>query len=176
MKDVNLVIIKGKLVHRFFTPKNFCIATIFDGANNFVKVFICNENDLRLIQGYNINDYIEIEGNIQSTIRENKNKTTTIFCDRIVDAPYQRMGYKNSFVIRGTVKRIKVINNTCWHIFVATYVNDRYSIIPAVIYYPDVRAYPQEPGEKICLMGCVQTTKKTSVNGQTVYYQNYVVK
>lgn len=176
MKDYNKVIISGRIVHKFETNKGSFIITINDGTKNFVKVFIADTHNISLIKNYNVNDNIEIEGNIQSTIRDDK-KSVTIFCDRIYKCPQYDMRTKNEFIIQGTVKSISVLNHDCWRIVVATYVNNHYSVVPIIIYHPDVRLYPQEPDEKIFIRGVVQTVKKTNPETQqNFYYQNFVAK
>ena len=176
MKDVNMVIIKGRIVHKFYTAnEHSCIVTINDGARNNIKVFVCKQTDLEKIKNYEVDDFIEIEGNIQSTKRGETKFPPSIFCDQIVDIPSYDMRYKNTFTVQGTVKRITVINNECWRIQIATYVNDHYSLVPVVIYYPDVRLYPQEVGEVIYVRGMVQSVKKVYDDGNVVHYQNYVV-
>jgi hypothetical protein len=87
------------------------------------------------------------------------------------------MRTKNEFLIQGVVKSICVLNRDCWQIVVATYVNNHYSVVPILIFNPDVRLYPQEPGEMIFLRGYIETLRKTDAKTQkTVYLQNFVVK
>lgn len=176
MKDHNIAIIKGKISNIFETSKGSYVITIDDGNKNFVQVFISDRHNISLIKNYSINDFIEIEGNLQSSIRENR-KNVTVFCDRIINcAPYD-MRTKNEFIIQGVVKSICVLNRDCWQIVVATYVNNHYSVVPVMIYNPDVRLYPQEPGEMIFLRGYIETLRKTDIKTQkTVYLQNFVVK
>ena len=176
MKDMNKIILRGRIVHLYNTGKNSYVVTIDDGQNNFIKVFICDRVNTSIIKNYKVNDCLEIEGNLQSAIREDVKRPPTIFCEKINEYPRYDMRTKNDFVIQGTVKKVCVINNDCWRITVSTFVNEHYSVIPIIVYNPDVRLYNQEPGEKICIYGEVQTVKKYGENRKPVYYQNFVAK
>ena len=180
MKDhninFNIAIIKGIIKNIYETPKGSYVITLDDGYKNYIPVFISDEHNISLIKNYNIDDYIEIEGNLQSSIRENR-KNVTVFCDRIINCSPYDMRTKNEFMIQGIVKSICVLNRDCWEIVVATYVNNHYSVVPIMLYSPDVRLYPQEPGEMIALRGFIETLrKKDSETRKTVYIQNFVAK
>ena len=180
MKDhninFNIAIIKGIIKNIYETPKGSYVITLDDGYKNYIPVFISDEHNISLIKNYNIDDYIEIEGNLQSSVRENR-KNVTVFCDRIINCSPYDMRTKNEFMIQGIVKSICVLNRDCWEIVVATYVINHYSVVPIMLYNPDVRLYPQEPGEMIALRGFIETLRKKDTETQkTVYIQNFVAK
>ena len=180
MKDhninFNIAIVKGRITNIYETPKGSYVITVDDGYKNHIPVFISDTHNISLIKNYSADNYIEIEGNLQSSIRVNR-KNVTVFCDRIINCSPYDMRTKNEFMIQGIVKSICVLNRDCWRIVVATYVNNHYSKVPIILCNPDVRLYPQEVGEIISLRGFIETLRKIDTKTQkTVYTQNFVVK
>ena len=77
-EGLNKVKIRGTILHVYRSEKNgTAVVTIGTGDNNRPNVTMLKGLAEYFIGEYKVGDMIMVEGNIQSTIRENNNKTST---------------------------------------------------------------------------------------------------
>ncbi len=169
----NEVKIKGKVLYIFETENKNNILLRIGTKGNVILCFTADKQIKEQLKEFGIGDYINLSGNIQSSINNGK-YTQTIFIDNVVPPnEYTDEGFYNQFWLDGTVLKIKELPN-CMKITVKTEQKGRVSYVPVVFYHPDVRRLNFEPGERIRTCGSVQSVRKKSSDGEYVYYQNYV--
>lgn len=168
----NEVQIKGKILYKYITPNKSNILIRVGCKNNVVLCFVCDDKLKERMQEFDVGDFINFSGNIQSTKRDNK-ITYTVFVEDIIPPRCSDEGFYNKFWISGTVSAIHHLDE-CVRIIIKTINDGRISYIPVVYYYPDIRKLNFEVGEKISTTGSIQSVRKRTADGEYVYYQNYV--
>mgnify|MGYP003292651525 CR=1 FL=1 len=168
----NEVQIKGKILYKFITPNKNNVLLRIGCKNNVVSCFVCGEKLKEQISSFDVGDFINFSGNIQSS-RRGDDVTCTVFVEEIIPPYYSDAGFYNKFWLDGTVAAIRQLNE-CIKIIIKTENEGRISYVPVVFYYPDIRKLNFEVGEKIATTGSVQSVRKKSADGEYVYYQNYL--
>ncbi len=169
----NEVQLKGKLLYVYKTPARGNIILKIGSKGNVVQCFTANEQLKKQIKEFEVGDYINLNGNIQSSVN-NGQCTQTVFIESVVPPDeYTDEGFYNKFWLDGIVVKIKDLPN-CMRITIKTENSGRISYVPVVFYHPDVRRLNFEVGEHIRTCGSIQSVRKKSSNGEFIYYQNYV--
>lgn len=196
MADINEVIIEGKIVHKFVTPK-IAILTIGTGEKgkerNHPKILFFGDFISDIKSNYNVGDNVLVHGNIQSSKKrpdiENQN-TVSIFGESIeksktdMEATFDikndndhHFNYQNEIKIAGKLVRIDKQYDNLVRFKILTTKNDRISFINLVYYnnHADEIMKKFKKDDRVCVLGCVQTIKK-EINCKTHHFENYVVK
>jgi hypothetical protein len=193
MTSINDVMLEGIIVHKFVTPK-IAILTINTGnatpEPNYPKVLFFGDFIKDIEMNYEVKDHVKIIGNIQSSRYKPgiKNQNTiSIFGEGIehaktaiketfgVDTTASYYKFKNEIKISGKLIAIEKVYRNLIRLKVLTRKNDRISFVTLVYYTdePDIILNQFAKDDDVCIIGCVQTTKKEN-NGETHYFENYV--
>lgn len=193
MTSINDVVLEGIIVHKFVTPK-IAILTINTGSAtpepNYPKVLFFGDFIKDIENNYEVKDHVKITGNIQSSRYKPgiKNQNTiSIFGESIehsqttmeesfgiaTGTPFYK--FQNEIKISGTITLIEKVFGNLIRLKVLTNKNSRISFVTLVHYTetPDDILEQFKKDDNICVIGCVQTTKKEK-NGETHYFENYV--
>jgi hypothetical protein len=193
MTSINDVMLEGIIVHKFVTPK-IAILTINTGnatpEPNYPKVLFFGDFIKDIEINYEVKDHVKIIGNIQSSRYKPgiKNQNTiSIFGEGIehskttmketfgVETSASYYKFKNEIKISGSLISIEKAYKNLVKLKVLTKKNDRISFVTLVHYTDDPDAILNQfaKDDDVCIIGCVQTTKKEN-NGETHYFENYV--
>ena len=193
MTNINDVILEGAIVHKFVTPK-IAILTINTGnatpTQNFPKVLFFGDFIADIEKNYEVKDHIKVTGNIQSSRRKPNVKNQNmiaIFGESIeksdsvmkqafgVETDKSFYKFTNEIKVAGTIIAIEKAFNNLIRLRVSAVKNGRQSFINMVHYTstPDTILTDFKVGDEVCILGCVQTTKKES-NGEVHHFENYV--
>ena len=193
MTSTNDVMLEGIIVHKFVTPK-IAILTINTGnatpEPNYPKVLFFGDFIKDIEMNYEVKDHVKVIGNIQSSRYKPgiKNQNTiSIFGEGIehaetaiketfgVETTTSYYKFKNEIKISGKLIAIEKVYRNLIRLKVLTRKNDRISFVTLVYYTdePDVILNQFAKDDDVCVIGCVQTTKKEN-NGETHYFENYV--
>ena len=126
----------------------------------------------RQMKNFEVGDFINIKGNIQSSKRDN-GITQTVFIDEIIPAKYTDASFYNQFWLRGKIVKIENLLD-CVKMIIRTENEGRSSYVPVVYYHPDVRKLNFEVGQYIQTQGSIQSVRKSDNKGGYIYYQNFV--
>ena len=168
----NEVMLKGKILYIYTTPNKGNVLVKVGCKGNVVQCFICNEMLKEHFKEFNVGDYINLTGNVQSTKR-NEVISYTVFVESIIPPEYTDKAYYNQFWLEGTTAAVCELTN-CLRITIHTESEGRYSFVPVVFYYPDIRRLNFEVGERIHTQGSIQSVRKKDADGEYIYFQNYV--
>lgn len=189
----NEVVIQGNIVNKIVTPKTAILyvntATATKVAN-FPKVVCFGELRDVVVKNFNRGDKVYVLGNIQSSIRNEKNKNRdllTIFAEEVsdakslmentfhVDSEFSYKPFVNSLKIAGCVTNIRKLTENLFNVTVFTKKNNRISFVTLSYYThePDKFVENISVKDNVYVIGNVQTTKK-EINGEMRYFQNYV--
>lgn len=194
-KSTNNVLLKGTIVHKFVTP-DVAILTINTGKStpvvNFPKVLFFGDLRSEVEEKYDMGDHVTVTGNIQSSKRKETIKNQimqSVFAESIseteslmekafgicTDSSYKT--YENSFNIAGEVMSLDCPTDSMVRMTIRTYKNNRVSFARYVYYTTDVESVLSavHPKDWIYAVGCIQTNKVHRKNGETQYFQNYVL-
>lgn len=193
MTNINDVLLEGAIVHKFVTPK-IAILTINTGnathTPNFPKVLFFGDFIEDIDKNYEVRDYVKIIGNIQSSRRKpnvpNQN-TIAIFGEGIeksenvmkeafgIEVESSAHRFRNEIKVAGQLIGIQKTFNNLVRLVVLTNKNNRESFVTMVHYNqdPDKVLETFKKGDNVCIIGCVQTTKKEN-NGEIHHFENYV--
>ena len=173
-KDKNEVVLIGQIVHVFDTNKNGrMIITLNVGEKNFPKILIWGSLAEKVKAMPQEHTVIKVIGNIQHSYR-NVGITYMIFGTELEEVePHTR--YENKFEICGMVRGFsKKKNKTI--IYVDTWTNGHFSIVPLTEYYMDENLLSLDCGQQIKVKGKFISFVKKSADGNKSYIQEYVVK
>ena len=177
----NLIHIKGKILHKYVTPKGNNVLLRIGTGNNIVLCFITDPTLKKYTEAFDTGDYINLIGNIQSSRRFDSNQNRTadtqvVFVESITPPDYTDNSYYNHFRICGKIVRVQELK-CCLKITVRTNNNGRLSFVPVVIYHPANHIKAFNNGDYIQAEGSVQSVKKYDIRtGKYNYYQNYVAE
>lgn len=194
MVNINEVILEGVIVHKFVTPK-IAILTIGTGnatpTKNFPKVLFFGETITEIEKEYEVGNHIKVTGNIQSSRRKpnvpNQNMVA-IFGETIeksesimkqtfgVETEKSQYNFKNEIKIAGRLTAIDKRFDNLVRIRISTRKNNRASYVNLAYYTNNPEKIISEfsVGDNVCVVGCVQTTKKEA-HGQINHFENYVI-
>ncbi|MBQ7133816.1 MAG: hypothetical protein IJO20_04905 [Ruminococcus sp.] len=179
----NNVTIAGRVVNKFATDKVTILTIgVYKNVANFPKVLFFGDNCKKAAQ-FNNGDMVKIDANIQSSrIEPGKNqRSVSVFGDSIermddsclkdfYDATYSI----NRIEVSGDVTDVVNWNNV-QKIRIRTYKNNRVSCVPVDYYNNGNSQLDVKVGDKVSVMGIVQTRKKL-LDNKAVYFENYVAR
>ena len=180
--DKNLVEIGGRVVNKYIPNDKVAILTVTSGEGMKVNAIsvVCFEEKIEKVRTcVNVGDFVYINGNIQSSLRDNGRITCSVFCDSILAESelnhdfYGTFPNKNRMYISGEITDIKAYpKNNCCIFNIKTFVNGHLSIFPVVFYnqvLPELNIH-----DRVSVIGNVQSIKKTGADGATKHFENYV--
>ena len=168
----NIVELKGKIVCKYVTPNKNNVLLKIGCRGNAISCFTADDSLKRQLQSFEVGDYINITGNIQSSKRQDR-ITQVVFIDEIRPPKYTDISLYNQFWLNGTVVKMQELDN-CMRIIIRTDNDGRISYVPVVYFHPDVRRLNFEIGQSIHTQGSIQSVRKADSKGGYVFYQNYV--
>ena len=168
----NIVELKGRIVSIYVTPNKNNIILRVGCRGNAISCFTADDSIKRQLNSFEIGDYINIKGNIQSTKRDDK-ITQTVFINEIIPAKYTDISFYNQFWLNGKIVKMQDLPD-CAKIIIRTEDEGRSSYVPVVYYHPDVRKLNFEVGQYIRTQGSIQSVRKSDHKGGYIYYQNFV--
>ena len=180
MNDYNKVKLSGKIVHIYKISENPArvILTLATMGEN-PKVFATDKIAVFAIRNCRVGDFVTVDGNIQSSVKEKVGVTTTIFADHITKHKSKQFE-QNAFYLFGEIMSVRTWpDKKISRIVVKTKIKSgnklRISTVPVVFYNPDQRLFAISDNPYISVTGKIQTTKKIYQKGKlTMYHQNYV--
>lgn len=172
METKNNVIIKGKIVNKYITPKNnHIILTIKTYKHNFPKVFFPRKDTFTVADSYQIGDEVTIIGNLQSTKREDR-FSCCVFGTAIGLSPNDG-NRKNLFELSGRIIKFKTEKN--YYKLLVEVDGEYYSTVPVIFYRPEHNELQNySVGDSIDIKGVIQTKKTINSIGEITHYENYV--
>lgn len=170
-EGINRCTIKGEILHIYEHPYNGSVVVTIGTSGNKPNVVFLNKIAEQLKAGYNVGDFILVEGNIQSSYSYAKGIRISIIADNILPLSSTPNRYENHFEVYGTIKSI-VKFGKMHKVNVNTVSNGYVSTVPITFnYYSNCLNF--EKSESLRVSGVIATSSK-EVNGRMKYYQNYV--
>lgn len=175
----NIAHIKGRILYKYVTPKANNVILKIGTGKNIVDCFVSDPILKKHVTDFSVGNYINLEGNIQSSRRYDANLNQTkdtqiIFVDNITPIHYTDRSWYNRFWLYGKIVRVQELHG-CLKLVIRTCNNGHLSFVPIVIYFPDNKIRSISQGSNIHVEGSVQSVKKYDmINGKHIYYQNYV--
>jgi len=195
----NDVIGQGVIVHKYSTPK-VTILTVSTGratsVPNYPK-FVCFNEAKEKADKMNERDHVTILGNVQSSVRTREDRryiTQAIYADDVYETPRameKAFGIKNGeyegpvnqVSIAGELASVATPTDNILRITVRTVKNGRRSNVRAFYFTNRAKEIAEslKPGDNVCFIGTIQTTKKDRpIDGtdevETVHYENVVIR
>lgn len=190
-ETTNDVILQGKIVHVFSTPKVTILTLATKTASsvvNYPKVVFFGPVKEQA-DGFKEHDHVQINANIQSSKKkpEIQNQVTlALFGEAICEAKSvmetafdvegNYIPNKNEFKLSGSVVSVNVVTNNIHRITVRTDKNGRPSFVQLTKFINNKNDPILEvrPGEYVYVLGHVQT-HKSKKGDEVKYFQNYVI-
>ena len=105
-EGINRCTIKGEILHIYEHPYNGSVVVTIGTSGNKPNVVFLNKIAEQLKAGYNVGDFILVEGNIQSSYSYAKGIRISIIADNILPLSSTPNRYENHFEVYGTIKSI----------------------------------------------------------------------
>ena len=197
MNDINELLIRGFIVNKFVPENtNIVILTISVASKksnmpNYPKVVFFG-NEAKEANKFNLYDNIEVVAEIQTrrkivdesktytqsivgkSIKETSRTLSAAFSDNLGGA---YLHPENSVKIKGTVRQTYLVSDNVLSLTIETFIQQRHSFIKCFIYGKQAKRYIESltAGTEVVALGEIQTLKK-SLNGETAYFENVVIK
>ena len=183
------------IVHKFVTP-DVAILTLSTGkatpVTNFPKILFFGELRNKVEKDFEQGSHVTVVGNIQSSKKKDNIKNQilqSIFAESIekteslmeeafgVSTSTSYKKYENTFKIAGEVMALDCPAESMIRMTIKTIKAGRVSYARYVYYTasPEDVLSSIHPKDYVLGVGCVQTNKTKKKNGETQYFQNYVI-